>query len=44
MESLLQIVVDLELMSILDGYSGYNKVLMVEEDTYKTAFTIPWGT
>lgn len=42
MESLLQQVIGSELMSMLDGFSGYNKVLMEEEDKYKTTFTTPW--
>eukprot|EP00253_Pinus_taeda_P033990 PITA_33990 len=31
-------------MSLLDGYSGYNQILVHEDDRDKTAFTTPWGT
>jgi hypothetical protein len=31
-------------MSMLDGFSGYNQVLVVEEDQPKTIFITPWGT
>lgn len=32
------------MLSILDGYFGYNQVLVEEEDRLKTAFTTKWGT
>lgn len=44
MELLLQQVTGLEIMFILDRFSGYNQVLMAEEDKYKTAFATLWGT
>lgn len=31
-------------MSLLDGYSGYNQMLVHEDDRDKTAFTTSWGT
>jgi hypothetical protein len=31
-------------MSILDGFSGYNQVLVVEEDREKKTFMTPWET
>ena len=31
-------------MSILDGFSGYNQILVHPEDQEKTSFTTPWGT
>ena len=31
-------------MSLLDGYSGYNQILVHEGDQDKTKFTTPWGT
>jgi len=31
-------------MSLLDGYFGYNKILVHEDDRDKTTFTTPWGT
>lgn len=32
------------MMSFLDGYSGYNQVLVEYEDRLKTVFTTKWGT
>jgi hypothetical protein len=39
MENLLQRVTRLGMLSMLDGFSGYNQVLVKEEDRHKTAFT-----
>jgi hypothetical protein len=44
MEMLLQQVIGFALMSMLDGFSGYNQVLVAEEDRPKTTFVTPWGT
>jgi hypothetical protein len=44
MEFLLHQVTRLACMSILDGFSGYNQVLIVEEDKAKTTFITPWET
>ena len=33
-----------ELFSLLDGFSGYNQVLVAEEDILKTTFRTRWGT
>ena len=30
--------------SFIDGYSGYNQILIAPEDQDKTTFTCPWGT
>ena len=43
MEQILQIVSGSELFSLLDGFSGYNQVLVVEEDRLKTMFKTMWG-
>ena len=29
---------------MLDGFFGYNQVVIQEEDSHKTTFTTPWGT
>jgi hypothetical protein len=44
MEMLLQQVIGSTLMSMLDGFLGYNQVLVAEEDRSKTAFITPWET
>ena len=44
METLLQRVTGLGIMSMMDGFSGYNQVLVKKEDQHKTTFTSPWGT
>ena len=31
-------------MSFLDGFLGYNQVVVHPEDQEKTTFTTPWGT
>jgi hypothetical protein len=33
-----------ERLSLLDGFSGYNQVLMSPLDHLKTTFRTPWGT
>ena len=32
------------MISLLDGYSGYNQITICEEDKEKITFTTPWGT
>ena len=44
MEQLLQMVSGSELFSLLDGFLGYNQVLVAEEDRLKTTFRTKWGT
>lgn len=44
MEHILQRVVGSRRISLLDGFSGYNQVLVLLEDQLKTTFTTPWGT
>jgi hypothetical protein len=44
MDHILQRVVGSSRISLLDGYSGYNQVLVHPDDQDKTAFTTPWGT
>ena len=44
METLLQRVTGAGMMSMLDGFPGYNQVVIQKEDRHKTTFTSPWGT
>ena len=44
MEQILQMVLGSELFSLLDGFSGYNQVLVAEEDRLKASFRTRWGT
>ena len=44
MEQILQMVSGSELFSLLDGFSGYNQVLVAEQDQLKTIFRTKWGT
>ena len=32
-----------ELYTFMDGYSGYNQILIAPEDHHKIAFITPWG-
>ena len=42
----IDMIVDLtaghEILSLMDGFLGYNQIQIVEEDQHKTAFTTPW--
>ena len=44
MDHILQRVVGSSRISLLDAFSGYNQILVQEEDQAKTSFTTPWGT
>jgi hypothetical protein len=44
MDKLLQIVFGYDIFSLLDDFSGYNQVLVLEEDCLKTTFRNKWGT
>jgi hypothetical protein len=44
MEQILQQVASYERLSLLDGFSGYNQVLMSPPDQLKTTLCTPWGT
>jgi hypothetical protein len=44
MDHILQRVVGSHQISLLDGYFGYNQIIVCEEDKEKTTFTTPWGT
>ena len=32
------------MLSLMDGFSGYNQILVAPADQHKTAFITPWGT
>ena len=44
MEQKWKMVLGSELFSLLDGFSGYNQLLVAEEDRLKTTFRTRWGT
>jgi hypothetical protein len=44
MEQILQQVSGSERLLLLDGFSGYNQVLMSPLNQLKTTFRTPWGT
>ena len=44
METLLQRVTGSRMISMLDGFSSYNQVLVNKGDQHKITFTTPWGT
>ena len=44
MDHILQRVVGSTRISLLDGFSGYNQILVHPDNQEKTAFTTPWGT
>jgi ribonuclease HI len=44
MEQILRQVSSSKRLSLLDGFSGYNQVLMSPSDQLKTIFRTPWGT
>jgi hypothetical protein len=44
MEMVLQQVTWSQMMSLLDGFFGYNKIKVKRIDRYKTTFITRWGT
>jgi hypothetical protein len=44
MEQILQSVSGSAMLLLLDGFSGYNQVLVSKEDRLKTTFRTKWGT
>jgi hypothetical protein len=44
MDHVLEKVVGDNRISMIDGFSGYNQIVVHEDDREKTAFTTPWGT
>ena len=44
MDHILQKVAGSKIISLLDGFSGYNQGLVHPDAQHKTTFTTPWGT
>jgi hypothetical protein len=44
MEQILKCVSDSEMLSLLDGFYGYNQVSVSHDDQFKTSFRTKWGT
>lgn len=44
MDLIFQNIVGSQRISMLDGFSGYNQILVHPDDQEKTTFTTPWGT
>ena len=44
MEQILQTLSGVDIFSLLDGFLGYNQVLVTNSDQLKTSFKTPWGT
>ena len=44
MEQILQSVYRSAMLSLLDGFSWYNQVLVEKEDSLKMTFQTKWGT
>ncbi len=44
MAHILQTVTGSEMMSMLDGFSGYNRISVAAKDQHKMTFTTPWDT
>jgi hypothetical protein len=44
MDYILEKVVGSHKMSMLDGFSGYNQIMVHPDDQEMTTFTTPWGT
>ena len=43
-DQILEKVVGAQRISMIDGFSGYNQIVVHPEDREKTVFTTPWGT
>ena len=43
MDNLLQRVIGSHQISMMDGFSGYNEVVVNKGDRSKTSFIMPWG-
>jgi hypothetical protein len=44
MDHVLENLVGANTISMIDGFSGYNHIIVHEDDRENTVFTTPWGT
>lgn len=44
MDYILQKFVGSKILPMIDGFSGYNQILVDRKEREKTSFTTPWGT
>jgi hypothetical protein len=44
MDHVLEKMVGVNNISMIDGFLGYNQIVVHEDDREKTSFTTPWGT
>jgi hypothetical protein len=44
MDHVLEKVVGANIISMIDGFSSYNQIVVHEDDKEKITFTTPWGT
>jgi hypothetical protein len=44
MDHILQRVVGAHIILMMDGFSGYNQIVVHKDDRDKTTFITPWGT
>jgi hypothetical protein len=44
MDHVIDNVVGANKISMIDSFSGYNQIVVHDDDREKTAFTTPWGT
>lgn len=43
-DMLVDLIARHEMLSLMDGFLGYNQIEIAPEDQHNTAFTTPWGT
>ena len=42
LDEVLQVINGAQMMKFMDGYLGYNQIIVEEEDRLKTTFTMKW--
>lgn len=43
MDMIVDLIVGHEMLSLIDGFFGYNQIKIIEEDQHNITFTTPWG-